>query len=182
MISSTFWSYLVQVAKFVTDFAKDVTFSPGLNMFGLYALKSSGWPQQPTPIGFSNPDIDAVIVNPLYDERTGMKNAQARPRPKPVIFNAYAYSMVCLIFADLLVRAVSTGVPAQLSKEQPSDGSRGWTLRGPQSWPWGFHDDGWLPVLWSQAGQWRSGWQLCEAGFHERSGITNEIDSQIVTM
>eukprot|EP00435_Cladocopium_sp_Y103_P010044 s90_g2.t1 len=66
-----------QVAKFVTDFAQDVTLSPGLNMFELYTFAAYGWPQLPTPIGFSNPDIDAVIVQPLYDERTGMNFAQA---------------------------------------------------------------------------------------------------------
>lgn len=65
-----------QVAKLITDYGKDITFSPGLNMFMLYASAAYGWPQLPTPIGFSNPTIDAVIVNPLYDERTGMKNAQ----------------------------------------------------------------------------------------------------------
>eukprot|EP00439_Symbiodinium_sp_Y106_P081318 s118_g20.t1 len=29
-----------------------------------------------TPVGFSNPTVDALIVNPLYDQRTGMNLAQ----------------------------------------------------------------------------------------------------------
>lgn len=72
-----------QVARLITDYAKDIAFSPGLSMFMISAKAAYGWPQLPAPIGFSNPTVDAVIVNPLYDERTGMNNAQEFQRNFP---------------------------------------------------------------------------------------------------
>jgi pimeloyl-ACP methyl ester carboxylesterase len=66
----------IQAVKFVTTFASDPVFAPALDMFGLYAMGSYGWPQLPMPIGFSNQNVPAVIANTLYDERTGMAYAQ----------------------------------------------------------------------------------------------------------
>merc|ERR1719343_742098 len=65
-----------QVAAFMVDFANDHTFAPALNMFLLYAKSAYGWPQFPTPVGFSSPTVDTVIAQGLYDERTGMNFAQ----------------------------------------------------------------------------------------------------------
>merc|ERR1712151_1175909 len=65
-----------QAAGFITSFANDDTFSPGLNMFLLYATNAHGLPQLPTPIAFSNPQIKTLIGQGLYDERTGMRFAQ----------------------------------------------------------------------------------------------------------
>ena len=56
-----------QVAKFLM---------PASDMFVKNAEAACGWLQLPTPVGFSNPTMDAVAVNPLYDERTGMNMAQ----------------------------------------------------------------------------------------------------------
>jgi len=65
-----------QAAGFITSFANDDTFSPGLNMFLLYATNAHGLPQLPTPIAFSNPQVRTLIGQGLYDERTGMRFAQ----------------------------------------------------------------------------------------------------------
>merc|ERR1712048_870660 len=65
-----------QAAGFITSFANDDTFSPGLNMFLLYAANAHGLPQLPTPIAFSNPQVRTLIGQGLYDERTGMRFAQ----------------------------------------------------------------------------------------------------------
>jgi hypothetical protein len=65
-----------QVVKFVTTFASNPVFAPGLNKFLGFAKASYGWPQLPMPIGFSNQNVPAVIANTLYDERTGMAYAQ----------------------------------------------------------------------------------------------------------
>ncbi|CAE7940229.1 yuaR, partial [Symbiodinium necroappetens] len=61
-----------QVAKFIASNAADRTLMPAAYMFVLNAQGAYGWPQLPTPVGFSNPTVDAVAVNTLYDERTGM--------------------------------------------------------------------------------------------------------------
>jgi pimeloyl-ACP methyl ester carboxylesterase len=66
----------IQAVRFLTTFASNPVFAPGLNMFILYASASYGWPQLPMPIGFSNQNVPAVIANGLYDERTGMAYAQ----------------------------------------------------------------------------------------------------------
>lgn len=65
-----------QTATFIAEFAEDVSLSPSLSMFMLYARNANGWPQLPTPISFSNPDVEVVIAQPLYDQRTGMNMAQ----------------------------------------------------------------------------------------------------------
>ena len=67
---------LNQVAKEISSFAADRAFAPSLRMYLSYAQAAYGWPQLPTPIGFSHPSVNAVAVNPLYDQRTGMNNAQ----------------------------------------------------------------------------------------------------------
>jgi len=65
-----------QAAGFITSFANDDTFSPGLNMFLLYATNAHGVPLLPMPIAFSNPQVRTMIGQALYDERTGMRHAQ----------------------------------------------------------------------------------------------------------
>ncbi|CAE7226501.1 caeA [Symbiodinium sp. CCMP2592] len=65
-----------QVAKFIASHAADRTLMPASDLFIMNAEAAYGWPQLPTPIGFSNPTVDAVAVNTLYDERTGMNMAQ----------------------------------------------------------------------------------------------------------
>lgn len=49
---------------------------PASDLFVMNAEAAYGWPQLPTPVGFSNPTVDAVAVNTLYNERTGMNMAQ----------------------------------------------------------------------------------------------------------
>merc|ERR1712048_614277 len=65
-----------QAAGFITSFANDDTFSPGLNMFLLYAANAHGMPVLPMPKAFSNPQVRTMIGQGLYDERTGMRLAQ----------------------------------------------------------------------------------------------------------
>mmetsp|Transcript_88996 Transcript_88996/g.157587 ORF Transcript_88996/g.157587 Transcript_88996/m.157587 type:complete len:649 (+) Transcript_88996:59-2005(+) len=65
-----------QVAAFITETARDSTMTPGLNMFLLYATAAHGWPQLPTPIGFDQPQVNSIIAQALYDERTGLNMAQ----------------------------------------------------------------------------------------------------------
>merc|ERR1712014_164822 len=43
-----------QAAGFITSFANDDTFSPGLNMFLSYAFNAHGVPLLPMPIAFAN--------------------------------------------------------------------------------------------------------------------------------
>ncbi|CAE7277760.1 caeA [Symbiodinium sp. CCMP2592] len=65
-----------QVAKYIASHVADRTLMPAARMFVMNAEAAYGWPQLPTPVGFSNPTVDAVAVNTLYDERTGMNMAQ----------------------------------------------------------------------------------------------------------
>lgn len=75
---------LDQSGRFSLDFvvdwlasrAKNTKQFPALNRFLVSIGAAHGWPQQPNPIGFANKDVPTIIAQALYDERTGMNEAQ----------------------------------------------------------------------------------------------------------
>eukprot|EP00931_Biecheleriopsis_adriatica_P072773 TRINITY_DN47184_c0_g1_i1.p1 TRINITY_DN47184_c0_g1~~TRINITY_DN47184_c0_g1_i1.p1 ORF type:complete len:704 (+),score=88.89 TRINITY_DN47184_c0_g1_i1:66-2177(+) len=65
-----------QLAEVITDYAKDPIWGPALNMFLLYVKSLYGFTLQPHPISYASNDVDTVIAEALYDDRTGMNFAQ----------------------------------------------------------------------------------------------------------